>query len=194
MCMGIDFIGFFSRMYSGKSGLDDDMDIVVEQTETNNASLSFRGLECRCSIGKGKITENKVEGDLCTPAGKWPLRRVFYREDRLEQPRTSLQTIRVSKNMGWSDDPRDDRRYNTLIKTPYPFSHEALWRSDSLYDIIVELGYNDSPPILGRGSAIFMHLARANFEPTAGCIALKKSDLLSLLSLVSHGDLLNIVK
>jgi len=181
-------------MHSSKSGLDDDMDIVVEQTETNNASLSFRGLECRCSIGKGGITENKVEGDLCTPAGKWPLRRVFYREDRLEQPRTSLQTIRVSKNMGWSDDPRDDRRYNTLIKTPYPFSHEALWRSDSLYDIIVELGYNDSPPILGRGSAIFMHLARANFEPTAGCIALKKSDLLSLLSLVSHGDLLNIVK
>ena len=181
-------------MHLNKFCLDDDMDIVVAKTHKGQTNLSFGDLKCRCSIGKGKITENKIEGDLCTPAGKWPLRRVFYREDRLDQPRTSLQTIRVSKNMGWSDDPRDDRRYNTLIKTPYPFSHETLWRSDSLYDIIVELGYNDSPPILGRGSAIFMHLARANFEPTAGCIALKKSDLLSLLSLVSHGDLLNIVK
>ena len=181
-------------MHWSKSDLDDDMDIVVEQTETNHASLSFKGLECRCSIGEGKITENKFEGDLCTPAGKWPLRRVFYRKDRLLKPDTSLQTLRISKNMGWSDDPRDDTRYNTLIKTPYLFSHETLWRLDSLYDIIVELGYNDSPPILGRGSAIFMHLARPNFEPTAGCVALKKSDLLSLLSLVSHGDLLNIVK
>ncbi len=181
-------------MHWSKSDLDDDMDIVVEQTETNHASLSFRGLEFQCSIGEGKITEKKFEGDLCTPAGRWPLRRVFYREDRLLKPDTSLETLPVSKNMGWSDDPRDDRRYNTLIKTPYSFSHEKLWRSDSLYDIVVELGYNDSPPILGRGSAIFMHLARPNFEPTAGCVALKKSDLLSLLSLVSHGDLLNIVK
>ena len=169
------------------------MDIVVEQTQTNHSSLSFRGLECRCSIGKGGITENKVEGDLCTPAGKWPLRRVFYREDRVQQPDTSLQTLRVSKNMGWSDDPCDDRGYNTLIKTPYPYSHETLWRSDSIYDIIIELGYNDNPPTLGKGSAIFVHLARPNFDPTAGCIALQKSDLLNLLSLVSHGDLLNIV-
>ena len=76
------------------------MYIVVEQTQTNRSSLSFRGLECRCSIGKGGITENKFEGDLCTPAGKWPLRRVFYREDRVQQPDTSLQTLRVSKNMG----------------------------------------------------------------------------------------------
>ena len=67
------------------------MDIVVEQTQTNHSSLSFRGLECRCSIGKGGITENKVEGDLCTPAGKWPLRRVFYREDRVQQPDTSFK-------------------------------------------------------------------------------------------------------
>ena len=169
------------------------MDIVVEQTQTNHASLSFRGLECRCSIGKGGITENKVEGDLCTPAGKWPLRRVFYREDRVQQPDTILQTLRVSKNMGWSDDPCDDKGYNTLIKTPYPYSHETLWRSDSIYDIIIELGYNDNPPTLGKGSAIFVHLARPNFDPTAGCIALKKSDLLNLLSLVSHDDILNIV-
>ena len=96
-------------MQLNRSCLDDDMDIVVEQTQTNHASLSFRDLECRCSIGKGGITENKVEGDLCTPAGKWPLRRVFYREDRVQQPDTSLQTLRVSKNMGWSDDPCDDR-------------------------------------------------------------------------------------
>ena len=155
-------------MQSNGSCLDDDMDIVVEQTQSNHASLSCRGLECRCSLGKGGITENKVEGDLCTPAGKLPLRRVFYREDRLQRPDTSL-------------------------KTPYPYSHETLWRSDSIYDIIIELGYNDNPPTLGKGSAIFVHLARPNFDPTAGCIALKKSDLLSLLSLVSHEDLLNIV-
>ena len=86
-----------------------------------------------------------------------------------------------------------DRGYNTLINTPYPYSHETLWRLDSIYDIIIELGYNDNPPTLDRGSAIFMHLARPNFDPTAGCIALKKSDLLNLLSLVSYEDLVKVV-
>ena len=181
-------------MHLNKFCLDDDMDIVVARTHNGRAYLSFGDLKCRCSIGSGGITENKIEGDLCTPAGKWPLRRVFYREDRLEQPETGLQTIRVSKNMGWSDDPCDGRGYNTLIKTPYPYSHEKLWRSDNAYDIIVEIGYNDDPPIVGKGSAIFMHIARPNFDPTVGCIALKKSDLLSLLSLVSHGDVLHIAK
>ena len=69
------------------------MDIVVEQTQTNHSRLFFRGLECRCSIGKGGVTENKVEGDLCTPAGKWPLRRVFYREDRVQQPDTAFKLV-----------------------------------------------------------------------------------------------------
>ena len=170
------------------------MEIIVTQPYRRGPLLSFGELEVRCSIGKGGITENKVEGDFCTPAGKWALKRVFYREDRVKKPDTKLQAFPISENMGWSDDPNDKKTYNTLIKTPYPYSHEKLWRSDNIYDLLVELGYNDNPPIIRKGSAIFMHLARDNFEPTAGCVALKSSDLTSLLSLVKRGDLVNIIR
>ena len=170
------------------------MEIIVTHPHKTGASLSFGKLEAPCSIGKGGITENKVEGDFCTPAGIWPLKRVFFREDRIKEPETELQTFSISKTMGWSDDPNDKKSYNTLIKKPHSYSHEDLWRSDNIYDIIVELGYNDNPPIIGKGSAIFMHLARDNFEPTAGCVALKSFDLISLLSLVKRGDLVNIIK
>ena len=170
------------------------MEIIVTQPHKRRAVLSFGKIEVPCSIGKGGITKNKVEGDLCTPAGMWALKRVFYRGDRIKEPETRLQTFSISKNMGWSDDPNDKKSYNTLIKKPHSYSHEDLWRSDNIYDIIVELGYNDNPPIIGKGSAIFMHLARDNFEPTAGCVALKSSDLTSLLSLVKRGDLVNIIK
>lgn len=156
------------------------------------ARLTYLDIDVPCSIGKGGTTRFKKEGDVCTPIGKWPLRRVFYRPDRLAKPATKLLTIPITKRMGWSDDPNDKVNYNRLIEIPYSYSHELLWRVDNIYDIIVELGYNDCPPALGKGSAIFIHIATPDLGPTAGCISVDKNSLLNLLQTVEKRDILHV--
>ncbi len=58
-----------------------------------------------------------------------------------------------------------------------------MWRDDPLYDAVGVLDWNLSPRIQGRGSAIFLHLCRAGFEATAGCVAVRRADLLRLFAL-----------
>ena len=168
--------------------------LVRVRDDLTNARLDFQGLEARCCIGAGGTTPNKHEGDQCTPLGAWPLRRVFYRPDRPPIPRTSLPLVPITRSMGWSDDPRDSRQYNCLIELPHAHGHETLWRDDGVYDIVVALGYNDAPPVVGRGSAIFLHVAKPDFAPTAGCVALAIEDLRQLLDRVSSGELLEVVR
>ena len=158
------------------------MILVFPKTGTTEIHLSYKNLGARCCIGSGGLIIDKKEGDGCTPIGSWPLRRVFYRPDREQKPITVLPKSKITKKMGWCDDSLDLNNYNSLIETPYKYKHERLWRDDNIYDIVVELGYNDRSPILGKGSAIFMHIAREGFPPTKGCIALGKIDLLNLLS------------
>ncbi len=156
--------------------------------------ISWKDKSYRCSLGKkGLILANlKREGDNKSPIGEWPIRRVFYRPDRLNCPETKLETFALSPSMGWSDDPEDSENYNRLVNLPYAYSHEKLWRDDGVYDIIVELGYNDQPPILGNGSAIFMHIKRNEYEGTEGCVALAKEHLLELLEDAQIGDYVKI--
>ena len=147
-----------------------------------NASgeLKFNNKEYKCAIGKNGITTDKKEGDWATPAGCMPIREVYYRADRLDKPITSLPLHELKKNDGWCDDQKDPN-YNKFVKLPYDASHEELWREDEVYDVIVVLGHNDDPPVPGKGSAIFMHVARPNYSPTAGCVALALGDLLEIL-------------
>lgn len=150
----------------------------------SSGALLFNGKQYRCALGKGGVRADKQEGDGATPVGCFPIRKVFYRPDKFKKaPQTVFPTTPLSKDDGWSDDVNLPE-YNTLIKIPYHGSHERLWRDDYLYDIIVVLGYNDDPPVPGRGSAIFMHLAREEYTPTAGCIALSEEDLLEILRTV----------
>ena len=124
---------------------------------------------------------DKREGDGATPIGCFPIRKVFYRPDKFEgSPETIFPTQALTQDDGWSDDVNLPE-YNQLVKLPYHGSHEKLWRDDNLYDIIITIGYNDDPPIAGKGSAIFMHVAREEYTPTAGCIALSREDLLEIL-------------
>ena len=166
--------------------------IVTEEKSTNSTNIQFLDLHAACCIGLNGLTLDKIEGDSCTPIGAWPFRRVFYRADKQDKPLTQLPLTRITKQMGWCDDPKDDDNYNKLVELPYLYSHEKLWRDDDLYDIIVELGYNDRPPIKGRGSAIFMHLMAKDGSPTAGCISLRKDDLLNLIRMVDLNEVLEI--
>ncbi len=141
----------------------------------------------RCALGPAGIVADKREGDHATPAGRFALRRLLYRPDRLAPPVTGLPAIALSPADGWCDDPAD-ALYNRQVRLPYPARHEALWRSDGLYDLIVVLGHNDDPVQPGAGSAIFLHVARGDFGPTEGCVALARSDLLTMLASAGPGD------
>ncbi|MCW8917089.1 MAG: L,D-transpeptidase family protein, partial [Magnetovibrio sp.] len=111
----------------------------------------------------------------------WHMLKVFYRPDRLQcVPDTVLDVAEIQQEMGWCDDP-DHADYNKLIQLPHPAHHERLWREDHIYDIVVQLDHNTAPIQSGAGSAIFMHVAKSDYSPTEGCIALNQNDLLELL-------------
>jgi L,D-peptidoglycan transpeptidase YkuD (ErfK/YbiS/YcfS/YnhG family) len=134
----------------------------------------------RCAVGRGGLRRAKREGDGATPVGAWPLRRLLYRPDRIAPPDAALPARALGPEDGWCDDPADPR-YNTPIALPDPAGHERLWRADGLYDLIVILGHNDDPPVAGAGSAIFLHVARPDYGPTEGCVALALDDLRAVL-------------
>ena len=143
--------------------------------------LSFMGKTYPCAIGKGGYSMSKKEGDGATPVGRFYLRECWYRADRIDPPVTRLNTRSITYSDGWSDDPKDPR-YNRHITLPSQFSHEKLWRDEHVYDLIVPLGYNDGPIVPGKGSAIFMHVAKLGYLPTEGCVALSREHLVALLA------------
>lgn len=134
----------------------------------------------RAAVGRGGVRADKQEGDGATPAGLLPLRRVLYRADRVRRPRAAVPVSPLAPQDGWCDDPAS-ADYNRPVRLPCPDRHEALWRDDALYDVIAVLGWNDAPPAPGRGSAIFLHVARPDGGPTEGCVALPLPDLLAAL-------------
>ena len=142
--------------------------------------VALAGLRLRAALGHGGIRRHKREGDGGTPAGLLPLRRVLYRADRVARPRAAVPAMPLAPHDGWCDDP-SSADYNRAVRLPHPDRHEALWRADGVYDVIGVLGWNDDPAARGMGSAIFLHVARPDFAPTEGCIALALPDLLALL-------------
>ena len=156
------------------------------------------------AIGPGGIAVKGGEGDGITPRGRFPIREIFYRADRIAAPRTSLPLRAIEKDDGWCDAPADSN-YNRLVKLPYPASAENMWREDHLYDLVAVVGYNDDPVVPGKGSAIFLHLARSvgesqsdnkkssDYSPTQGCVALTYQDLLAAIEQLQPGDQVEIV-
>ncbi len=133
------------------------------------------------ALGRGGIRADKREGDGGTPRGTFRLRRLWWRADRTTRPRTLLPVRRIRAEDGWCEDPRD-RHYNQPIRLAPDIPGDRLTRSDRLYDIIVELDHNTRPRIAGRGSAVFVHVARPGFTPTAGCVALTAPALRRLVA------------
>jgi L,D-peptidoglycan transpeptidase YkuD (ErfK/YbiS/YcfS/YnhG family) len=150
-------------------------------TVTADNRLAIGARQFPCALGRSGITATKREGDGATPAGSFPLRYVMFRADRLARPPTLLEAIPIAPDDGWCDDPADAAHYNRPVRLPHPARHERLWRADALYDLVVALGYNDAPPVPGLGSAIFLHVARSDYGPTEGCVALALPHLLFAL-------------
>jgi L,D-peptidoglycan transpeptidase YkuD (ErfK/YbiS/YcfS/YnhG family) len=143
--------------------------------------LIWRGQPLRCAVGKSGVRADKEEGDGATPVGLLPLRRIFYRADRVSPPRCAMAIEPIAPADGWCDDP-SHRDYNRFVHLPHEARHEELWRRDEVYDVLAVLGWNDSPVVKGRGSAIFLHVARPDYAPTDGCVALARPDLARLLT------------
>ena len=153
----------------------------------NKHTLILDEFKFRCSIGKNGSSLNKKEGDKKTPKGKFKIGNLYYREDRIEKPKTSLKCLKIKRNMGWSNDINFPKKYNKLIKINNKIKHEKLKRKDSKYDLLIPIKYNYKNSIVGKGSCIFLHLTK-NYKPTAGCIALKEKDFLILLKLIKKNS------
>ena len=156
------------------------MDLIVSRDPDGTWRAAFGTRDWCCAIGPAGVTADKREGDGATPLGCFPFRRLLYRPDRLTRPETILPVTPLAPEDGWCDDPGDPA-YNTQVRLPFTASHERLWREDDVYDAIVILGHNDDPPRPGAGSAIFLHVARNDYAPTQGCVALALPDLLTVL-------------
>lgn len=167
------------------------MNLIVSEDGLGSAVLRCGADAFRAAIGAGGIGIKKAEGDKVTPLGVFPIRRILYRSDRIARPVTGVALEALSPDDGWCDAP-NDVRYNRQVKLPYGASAEALWRTDHLYDLVVVLGFNDSPVVSGAGSAIFIHVARDDFGPTAGCVALALADLQNVVARLSPGDVVSI--
>lgn len=136
-----------------------------------------------CALGRRGISRFKREGDGATPAGRLPLLRLMIRRDRIAPPPGRMLARLIRADDGWCDDPSDGR-YNRMVRLPFAFSHEILRRDDTLYDVLGILDWNITSRALGRGSAIFFHLAHDDMRPTAGCIAVTKQDMDRILRLI----------
>tara|TARA_B100000886_G_scaffold338636_1_gene301959 strand:+ start:2523 stop:3014 length:492 start_codon:yes stop_codon:yes gene_type:complete len=163
------------------------MDVILKKK-----FIYFKDYRAKCAIGKRGITSKKVEGDKCTPRGRFKFKYIFYRKERVKKIYSKLRTIPINKNYGWCDDT-NSKFYNKFVKFPFKESAERLHIRENVYDIIVVINYNFSPIKKKRGSAIFLHVAKKNYSPTLGCIALSKKDLRYLLSVINKKTFLNIL-
>jgi L,D-peptidoglycan transpeptidase YkuD (ErfK/YbiS/YcfS/YnhG family) len=145
----------------------------------------------RAAVGAAGVRSDKKEGDRATPPGIFALPFGMYREDRINLPNTALPMIPLREVHAWVDDPNDPK-YNQLVELPYPSHTEKLWRTDGIYDLLVVVGYNMNPTRPGAGSAIFLHIARPTFSPTDGCLAVSRSILLELVTVLGTDSTLTI--
>ena len=158
----------------------------------NNKFISYNNYKAKCAVGKRGISIKEKEGDFITPKGTFKIRKVYYRKDRVRNLKTRLKKTAIRKNMGWCDDPKS-KKYNKLIYFPFKYSAEKLYRRENIYDIILVLNFNMNPVKKNKGSAIFIHVAKKSFQPTQGCIALNKFELIKLVKSIKINTLVKIV-
>ena len=147
--------------------------------------LFYKGYKLKCSIGKSGLSHSKKEGDLTTPKGLFKLGLLYYRKDRIKLSKCVIKKRIIKKNMGWCNDSRS-KKYNQEIYFPFNYRAEKLHRKDKIYDIFINIKYNQLPIVKGKGSAIFLHLSNKKYKPTSGCVAIQKKDFLKILPLINN--------
>ena len=157
----------------------------------NKKYLTFNNYKVKCVVGKRGIGLKRKEGDFITPKGIYRVKYILYRKDRIKKIQTKIKKIAIRKDMGWCDDPKS-KDYNKLIKLPFAYNFEKLFRKENNYDIILILNYNMKPVIKNKGSAIFIHIAKKNYKKTEGCIALKKIHLLKIIKRINKNTTIKI--
>jgi L,D-peptidoglycan transpeptidase YkuD (ErfK/YbiS/YcfS/YnhG family) len=162
--------------------------IIVKKT----GYLKYKNFKFRCALGKGGIKKKVKEGDNISPKGIFKIIKIYYRPDKINKIISSIKKIKIKKNMGWCDDPSSSY-YNKQVKLPSKYNHERLYRKDNLYDLILVLNYNTSPIKKNKGSAIFLHIAKKKYQPTKGCVALKKQDLIQLTSIIKKNTKIKLI-
>ena len=145
----------------------------------NKKNLIYKNYKAKCAIGKRGIGYKKKEGDLITPRGKYKIKFILYRKDRVKKIQSKIKKIEIKKNIGWCNDPLS-KNYNKIIKLPSSHSYEKLYKKENIYDIILVLNYNMNPTIKNKGSAIFIHVAKKNYKKTEGCVAIDKRSLIKI--------------
>ena len=146
-----------------------------------NNFLYFNDYKVKCAVGKRGIGNKKEEGDNITPKGSFKIKYILYRKDRLKRLKTKLNLLPIKENMGWCDDPKS-QNYNKLIRIPSKYNFEKLFRTDNIYDVILVLNFNMNPIKKNKGSAIFLHIAKNNYQKTKGCLAIKKRDIIKIIN------------
>ena len=157
-----------------------------------NKKLIFNNYRIKCALGKRGIGIKKKEGDFITPIGLFKIKFVLYRKDRVKKLNTRLEKFTIKKNMGWCNDPRS-KKYNKLITLPFDYHYEKLFKTENTYDIVLVLNYNMAPIKKDKGSAIFIHVSKRNYKNTAGCVAIKKIELLKLLKNIKKNTKVEII-
>ena len=158
----------------------------------NKKYLSYGQYKVKCAVGKRGIGYKKKEGDLITPVGKYKIKFILYRKDRVKKIQSKLKKVVITKNMGWCDDP-NSKNYNKLVNLPFNFKSEKLFKKENTYDIILVLNYNMNPIRKNKGSAIFIHVAKKDYKKTKGCIAIGKTRLLRILKKIKINTKVKIV-
>ena len=147
--------------------------------------LLYKGYKLKCSIGKSGVTQSKKEGDLTTPKGLFELGLLYYRKDKIKLLKCKIKKRAIKKGMGWCNDSKS-KKYNQEISFPFKYGAEKLYRKDKIYDIFINIKYNQLPIVKGKGSAIFLHLSNKKYKPTSGCVAIQKKDFLKILPLINN--------
>ncbi|GAA0785184.1 L,D-transpeptidase family protein [Roseibium denhamense] len=176
---------------SGGGKLADILEVHALARDRRKGVLHCGSITVPCALGRSGVIVRKKEGDGATPAGSFELMHIYYRMDRGPRPRTLLPMEAITPDLGWCDDPAY-ARYNRPVKLPFSLSHEKMWRDDRLYDIVVVLDCNMYPPVKGQGSAIFFHIAREDYRPTEGCVAIAPDHMRLLLSVIGPGAVMTI--
>ena len=154
--------------------------------------LIFNNYRIKCALGKRGIGRKKREGDFITPVGQFKIEYILYREDRIKRLNTDFKQLIITKKMGWCDDP-ESKKYNKIIKLPFNYNFEKLYRKDNIYDVILVLNYNMNPIRKNKGSASFIHVAKRNYKKTRGCVAIKKTELLKILKHIKKNTKIKII-